>query len=254
VKPPIVLEDGTRIVYLDVGQGDPIVYLHGAGGVFPKARFQYELGHEYRVLSPSRPGYDGSTGSTASARDEAEVMAAFIHQLYPAGGVVHLVAESAGAACGCWLAVLYPELIKSLVLVAPTVFATHRGPPPPPDRIETVLFGENPAWTEPLTAEDREQRQRNAQANAARSRAADGNQSLLNRLSEIKAPTLILWGSADEMVAPESGQVYKQRIPNSYRVYIYRAAHALPVSACAKFVQIATRFIQLGDAFVVNGT
>ena len=246
----LTLEDGRQIEYLEHGSGEPLVYLHGAGGVFPKARFAPELGASFRVLSPSRPGYDGSTGSCESARDEAEVIAVFIRQV--CGAPVHLVAESAGGACGCWLAVLYPELIKTLVLVAPTAFISRHGPPPAPERMERVLFGPQPAWTEPLTTRDRAQRQRNAQANASRSRPADGNARLLERLSEIKAPTLILWGTADELAPPDSGQVYTQHIPDSHRMYIYGAAHSLPVAACAAFVRLTREFIERGEAFIVN--
>jgi len=250
VSKTLTLEDGRRVAYLEVGSGDPLVYLHGAGGVFPKARFAPELGTTFRVVSPSRPGYDGSTGLSESAREDAEVMAAFIRQV--CNGPVHLVAESAGSACGCWLAVLYPELIKTLVLVAPTAFISRHGPPPAPERMETVLFGFEPAWTEPLTDEDKAQRQRNAQANAGRTRPADANQALMERLSEIKAPTLILWGTADELVPPDSGQVYKQHIANSHRMYVFGAAHSLPVAACESFVRLTREFIDRGEAFIVN--
>ena len=249
----VTLEDGKRIEYLEEeGQGEPLVYFHGAGGVFPKARFARELGATFRVLSPARPGYDGSSGVCESARDDAEVMAAFIRQV--CDGPVHLVAESAGAASGCWVAVLYPELVKTLVLVAPTAFITRHGPPPAPEQMETVLFGSQPAWTEPLTADDRAQRQRNAQANAGRVRPPDGNQGLLERLAEIRAATLILWGTADQLAPPDAGQIYKQRIPNSHRMYVYGAAHSLPVAACASFVRLTREFIARGEGFIVNAS
>jgi pimeloyl-ACP methyl ester carboxylesterase len=177
-------------------------------------------------------------------------MAAFIRQV--CDGPVYLVAESAGSACGCWLAVLYPELFKTLVLVAPTAFISRHGPPPAPEHMETVLFGSDPAWTEPLTDVDRAQRRRNAQENASRARPADANQALLERLSEITAPTLILWGTADKLAPPESGQVYKERIANSHRMYVYGAAHSLPVAACASFVRLTREFIDRGEAFIVN--
>jgi len=246
----VTLEDGTRIEYLEYGEGEPLVYFHGAGGVFPKAQFAVDLAKTFRVLCPSRPGYDGSTGTSGSAREDAEVMAAFIRQI--CNGPVHLVAESAGGASGCWLAVLHPDLVKTLILVAPTAFLQRHGPPPRPEDMETVLFGTQPAWTEPLTDQDRAQRQRNAQANAARARSADGNQGLLDRVVEIQTPTLILWGTADRLAPPESGQVYKQRIVNSQRVYVYGAAHSLPVAACASFVRLTQEFIERGEAFIVN--
>jgi pimeloyl-ACP methyl ester carboxylesterase len=247
----IDLPSGAHIEYLETGAGAPIVFFHGGGGVFRQAAFMAALGHRYRVLAPSRPGYDGSTGNCTTAREEAEVMADFIRSVV--GGPVHLVAESAGGAAGCWLAVLEPSLVQSLILVAPAAFAgaSHTRPPSSPDDMDVRLFGPSPAWTEPPTEADRAARQRNAAANAARTRPADHNADLLARLSEISAPTLILWGTADQMIPPESGQLYFQRIPNSYRMLIYGAAHSLPVAACRQFVALTTDFIERGDRFVV---
>src|SRR5207248_463655 len=115
------LSSGVRIEYLELGTGKPIVYFHGAGGAFRNAAFVPALAQQHRVLAPSRPGYDGSTGSCANAREEADVMAGFIRHVVD--GPVHLVAESAGGAAGCWLAILEPDLIESLILVAPAAFA-----------------------------------------------------------------------------------------------------------------------------------
>ncbi|MBV9896458.1 MAG: alpha/beta hydrolase [Chloroflexi bacterium] len=240
-----------RIEYLEVGDGAPVVYFHGAGGVFRNAAFMPALGERFRVLAPSRPGFDGSTGACASAREEAEVMAEFIRIVV--GAPVSLIAESAGGAAGCWLAILEPSLVQSLILVAPAAFAgaSHAPPPASPEGMELRLFGSKPAWSEPPTDTDRATRQRNASANAAKLRPAHGNANLRERLGEISAPTLVLWGTADEVIPPESGQVFVRAIPNSYRMLIYGAAHSLPVAACRQFVALVTDFIERGDRFVV---
>jgi len=178
-------------------------------------------------------------------------MALFIREVV--GGPAHVIAESAGGAAGCWLAVLEPSLVESLILVAPAAFAgaSHVPPPSSPEAMEVRLFGPTPAWSEPPTDADRGARQRNAAASAAKLRSPDGNADLLERLGDITAPTLILWGTADEVIPPESGQVFLRRIPNSYRILIYGAAHSVPVSACRQFVAMATDFIERGDRFVV---
>jgi pimeloyl-ACP methyl ester carboxylesterase len=245
------LPSAFRIEYLEIGQGTPVVYFHGAGGVFRNAAFMPALGQRFRVLAPSRPGYDGSSGSCASAREDALVMAEFIRHVV--GDRVHLIGESAGGAAACWLSILAPDLVESLVLVAPVAFAgaAHAPPAASPDAMEQRLFGAHPAWSEPPTDGDRAARQRNASANAAKLRPADGNADLLERLPDIAAPTLVLWGTADQVIPPEHGQVFVQRIPNSYRILVYGAAHSLPVSACRQFVALSTDFIERGDRFVV---
>src|SRR5579859_5608123 len=139
------LPNARRIEYLEVGQGQPVVYFHGAGGVFRNAAFMPALGQRYRLLAPSRPGYDGSTGTCQRARDEAEVMAAFIRQCV--AGPVHLIGESAGGAAAGWLSILEPDLVASLILVAPGAFAgvSHAPPPSSPAAMEQRLFGSQPA-------------------------------------------------------------------------------------------------------------
>jgi pimeloyl-ACP methyl ester carboxylesterase len=252
-RQPVQLPEGEAIDYLETGDGPPLVYFHGAGGVFPKATFLPELGRAFRVLVPSRPGYDDSGGTCSTAREEAMVMGAFIRNVV--GGPVHLVAESAGASSACWLAILLPEMVSDLVLVAPTAFAAHTASPPQSrsaEDIERLLFGSEPAWTEPLTQKDTLQRLRNASANAARLRPADANTDLRERLHEIGVPTLILWATADQLAAPESGQVYSHHIPESYRIYIYGGAYCVPVAACEPFVRLTLEFIQRGEAFIVN--
>ena len=197
------LPGGARIEYIEIGSGTPVVYFHSPGAARRDTDFIPALAQQYRVLSLSRPDYSGSSAVCASAREDAQVMAKFIRTVVD--GAVHLIAESDGGAVGCWLAILEPALVQSLILVAPTVFASA-----------------SPEATE-----------------------------LLERLGEITAPTLVLWGTADEVIPPESGQIYLRRIPNSYRMLVYGAAHALPVSACHQFVELAADFIQRGDGFVV---
>jgi pimeloyl-ACP methyl ester carboxylesterase len=245
------LPSGSRIEYLEIGDGAPLVYMHGAGGVFRNAAFMPALAQRYRVLAPSRPGYDGSTGASASAREDATVMAEFVREVV--GGPVHLIAESAGGAAGCWLAIVEPTLVQSLILVAPTAFGgpSHAPRPDSPEAMELRLFGSQPAWSDPPTDADRAARQRNAAANTARLRPADGNAELLARLGEIAAPTLVLWGTADKILPPEAGHVFVQRIPTSYRILLYGAAHSLPVAACRQFVSLTTDFIERGERFVV---
>jgi pimeloyl-ACP methyl ester carboxylesterase len=118
--------------------------------------------------------------------------------------------------------------------------------------MERRLFGPAPAWTEPPTDADRATRQRNATANAAKLRPPDGNRELEERLHEISVPTLLLWGTADEVIPLEAGKPFQQRIANCHRVLIYGAAHSLPVAACRQFLALTTDFIERGDAFVVN--
>jgi pimeloyl-ACP methyl ester carboxylesterase len=165
---------------------------------------------------------------------------------------VHVLAESAGGGPACWLAIDHPQLVASLLLAAPASLAERHappaGPPPSPERMNERLFGKQPAWTSPPDEQDLARRIRNAQANVG----GVASPELRDHLGEIRTRTLILWGTADEMIPPEQGQLYQKLIPGAFLMYVYGAAHALPVCACQQFVKLATEFIDRGDAFLVN--
>ncbi len=247
--------EGVTMPYREAGEGAPIVFLHGAGGAPPNgARFVEMLARNHRVLVPSRPGYDGAPlGRFETVKDSAASMAAFIEKVV--GGPAHIVAQSAGGAIGSWIAVEHPELVSSLVLSAPAAFAPVHAPsgaPPSPEELEARLYGLTPDWTAPPTEEERARIRKNAQSNMARVRPADGNAALLERLSEIQAPTLVLEAGADRLIPAEALRPYQDRVRTCYRVVVYNAAHELPISAGPRWVALVRDFVESGEFFVVN--
>ena len=53
---------GARCRVLEGGSGTPLVFLHGAGGLFAENPFLDELARRYHVFAPELPGYGESTG------------------------------------------------------------------------------------------------------------------------------------------------------------------------------------------------
>ena len=252
----IVEIEGLPVSYRDAGRGEAIVFLHGAGGAPPRgASFHEMLAANHRVLIPSRPGFDGTPlGSYAGNRESAELLAAFIKKVV--GGPAHVVAQSAGGAVGCWLAILHPELVSSLTLSAPAAFAgphrAHGGPPPSFEEIERRLYGDKPEWSAPPSEDERQRIRKNAQGHMQRGLAGAANEDLKERLKEIKARTLLIVATRDEVVPAEAMAPYQSAIPVCYRMFMYGAAHEMPISACAKWVNLVADFIERGERFVVN--
>lgn len=240
--------EGLVVQYRDVGHGSPVIFLHGAGGAPPDgALFVSMLARRHRLIIPSRPGFDQTPlGECSSGPSETRVMAAFIQSV--AGGKAHVVAQSAGCATGCWLAILFPELVSRLVLSAPSAFALHRGPPPSPQELEHILYGDQPAWSAPPSAAERQRIGGNAAGNMGRWRAADAD-ALKERLAEIATPTLLLWGDGDRLVPEIALQPYRDLLPHLEYVVIPGAAHELPIAAASPWVQRVTGFIDRPDTF-----
>ncbi|HUK61457.1 MAG TPA: alpha/beta hydrolase [Stellaceae bacterium] len=241
---------GIPVAYLESGAGaKTIVFLHGAGGASPEGvSFIPLLGARHRLLLPSRPGFDATPeGNCKSVADVVDVLAAFVREV--AGGTAHVVAQSAGGAYGCWLAIRYPDLVESLVLSAPAAFAGHRAPPPPQE-LARILYGDSPSWAAPPDEANRQRIAKNAQANMRR--FPDTADELKGRLGEIKAPTLLLWGTGDRLIPEEALQPYQLAIPTCTRILIHGAAHELPIAACEPWVRLVADFVERGERFVVN--
>ena len=250
----IEIEGGT-LEYLEAGSGEMLVYLHGAGGRPPAgAMFVSELAKDFRVLVPSRPGFDESSelGEKTNA-GAANAVAALIEKT--SQGPVHVIAQSAGGAVGLWLAILRPDLVSSLVLSAPSALA-HRAPPREggavrsPQDLDRMLYGDHPTWSEMPTKEEEQRIRRNAAYNMQN--FGGNNEDLLGQIAEIRAPVLVLWGTEDRLVPSDGSGIYQKHIPHAVRMFIYGAAHELPIAATAEWVALVRDFIRRGEFFVVN--
>ena len=72
------------------------------------------------------------------------------------------------------------------------------------------------------------------------------------RLGEIECQTLILQGTKDGMMPPESGQLLMREIPHAKLLYVYDAGHNIEVDQPQRFVSLIRDFLSRGEAFIVN--
>lgn len=115
------------IQYADVGQGTPVLMIHGAGGGFDQGLFTAkgalgdDMANNYRVIAPSRFGYLGtpipSDGDTSPA-SAADAHAALLDALGIRDKVV-VIGTSAGALSSMQFAIQYPDRVSALVLEVP---------------------------------------------------------------------------------------------------------------------------------------
>ncbi|MCD9025292.1 alpha/beta fold hydrolase [Cohnella silvisoli] len=109
-------KDGFNVEYSIIGQGEPILLMHGG-----HSNCNEELGYSeltergYCVITPSRPGY----GNTSKELGENVITAceAYLELLdnlrIPQ---VHIIAISAGGPSGIYFASRYPQRVRSLTL------------------------------------------------------------------------------------------------------------------------------------------
>lgn len=135
------------MAFTDVrGEGDEtFVMLHGIGmGRIVFADVNDVLASEGRVLAVDLPGFGDSPepGSAATLEETAEVIAGFIRD--EARGPVVLVGHSMGTQIAAEVACKHPELVRALVLIAPTVNRHERSAREQALRMVQDLVGEGP--------------------------------------------------------------------------------------------------------------
>ncbi|MEX2080899.1 MAG: alpha/beta hydrolase [Dehalococcoidia bacterium] len=120
--PPLAIDhqyadiNGIRMHYVEAGQGEPVVFLHG----FPESWYSWRhqlaaLQHHYHVIAPDLRGYNETEArgpyDTETLQDDVE---ALIRHLGHDGA--HIIAHDWGGMIAWLLAIKRPALVRSLVV------------------------------------------------------------------------------------------------------------------------------------------
>jgi pimeloyl-ACP methyl ester carboxylesterase len=114
--------NGVDLVYLDQGQGAPVVFVHSSFGDHRAWEGQREaVAQRYRYVALAQRYFGTApwpdSGEKYSVATHVDDLAAFIRELK--AGPVHLVGWSYGGTIALTVAVRHPELLKSLFLYEP---------------------------------------------------------------------------------------------------------------------------------------
>jgi pimeloyl-ACP methyl ester carboxylesterase len=239
------------VTYFVGGRGEPLLYLHPASGVSISQPLE-ALAQTYTVFLPVTPGFDGTVPHDGVATMEAlaDIAAGFINVAI--GRRCDVIGASFGGWEALWLAVKHPDKLDHLVLEAPAgVPAGGKGGlPADPAELRRKLFAypdRAPPITKPL-----EQIQGNRRMLEHYGAASLEDPHLSGRIAEIKAPTLILMGTKDQIIPPETGRFLKSRIAGSHLAYVYDAAHVIESDQPERLLRIVASFLERGEAYIVN--
>lgn len=140
--------NGVQLAYIEQGQGEPVVFVHGGVGDYRTWGKQMDdFASRYRAIALSCRGY---WPNRKLAPDEqisldtfVEDLAAFIKELD--AGPIHLVGHSSpGGFGGLVFASRYPEMLRTLVLAEPPAFPLLGVNIPPKPRQLLRLLVRNP--------------------------------------------------------------------------------------------------------------
>ena len=224
----------------------PLVYLHPAGGVRPTKVLE-----KLEPRQPVFPGFDGTP--TVPGLNSRKGLATWAAQYIEReiGGACDVIGCSFGGAVALWLAIQRPELVDHLVLECPaglqTIDPRLRADPA---EFRKALFVYPEKFTGKAKSPEIEAANRRMLAHYG---AEDGKDSeLLERLSEIRHSTLIVHGTEDRIIGRESMQLLKARLPKSFLVYVWDAAHNIEVDQPERMLERVEAFLERSEAFVVS--
>ena len=229
--------DGGRVNVFRAGAGNPLLYLHPAGGAGIWYPYHDLLAEKFEVFAPDHPGFGLSDTLpwTEAIDDYVYHYLAFLdHYKLERVDVI-------GASLGGWmaaeLAVHHPERIRRLVLLAPIglripghpiadLFGMTR------DELVEALYHDRAIGEAAFPADaDLDVIMQAFKESTAFARIAwnpfCANPKLERRLDRISSPTLVLWGDDDRTVPIEHGRRYAERIPNAELNVIRESGHAM---------------------------
>ncbi|MFI9151271.1 alpha/beta fold hydrolase [Streptomyces sp. NPDC053367] len=252
---------GVDVAYARVGEGPPLVLVHGAGLDGRMWGPQLEgLAGEFTVVAWDEPGAGRSSDLPHgfALADFAHCLAAVVEDL--ALGPAHVAGLSWGGTVVLELYRHHPELVRSLILV--DTYAGWKGSLPPEEvaaRVEGArrmlavpreefdptlpgLFaGEPPARFVPLLdAMARQVRPETMGAQLFMMAEADER----DVLPGIAVPTLLVWGELDVRSPPSVARAFLEAIPDARLVVLPGVGHMSNLEAPEDFDRAVRAFLR----------
>jgi pimeloyl-ACP methyl ester carboxylesterase len=245
--------DGFRIRFMEAGEGPALVHLHGAGGLRLTPAHDL-LSRQFRVIACEMPGF-GQSPENSRTQNMAELgltMARAMGRL--SLDTFNLMGTSFGGKAALWLAVQQPQRVEAIVLEAPAAIRPEGGRPPAgtPEEMARQLYA-HPERMTPLPAADPAIQHKQRQL-VMRLFGPDRDTDLETAMQSLAIPTLVLFGTADRVIPPELGRLYKELLPNAHLAFVYDAGHAIAAERPQAFVEIVADFLERREAFVVSRT
>ncbi len=253
------LRDGKLSVELQTyGTGDPLLYIHGAGGLLGVDPFLEELGKDFKVIAPHLPGYGESTGGELI--DDVIDAALFYHELMDELGIdqAHIVGHSMGGMLAAEVAALDVSRARKLVLVGSAGFWLDENPIPDffaldLSELGSYLFHDpKSAFAQMFLAvpEDMDQLADMYVERVKRLAVASKflwpipDRGLKKRAYRIAAPTLVLWGASDRLIPPVYAGEFTKHIKHATVQMIENAGHMLPYEQHDAFCKAVSGFLK----------
>lgn len=276
VMPPVRFVNvfGQKMAYYELGEGKPLVLLHGFGvsAAIDWAQVIRQLSLHYRVIAVDMIGfgYSDKPDIDYTSQTAVEFLAGFLQDL----GIKHFYL--AGESMGGGTTALYaaesaqpdsqlPKVEKAII--TDCCFFDPNSPPPTPesmrnkisiyvpstmkdyhDNLVTVLLGDHPSYASEAYVRDVYQLlmsyHSGSTAQAMTSRPPLPNPDYVHEhLKDINIPTLIIWGKDDKVIPENNADYMHSIIKDSKLVVIPDSGHAPAIEWPDVYLKVVLAFL-----------
>jgi pimeloyl-ACP methyl ester carboxylesterase len=250
---------GIRSRVREAGSGSPIVYFHGTGGLYEQEPLLEALALRHHVYAPEWPGY-----GEEETEEQLEDMLDFALHGWDLVEALEIdtppivIGHSMGGMIAAEMACLNPRGLSRLVLVSAAGLWLDEHPIPDlfamlPFQLAQVLFAD-PKQGEKflmggLDFSNLDALQDFMIGNARRMGSAGKilfpipNRRVSKRLYRQTAPTLVVWGRQDALIAPVYAEHWRQLLPDARVTWIENAGHMVPYEQTAAVREAVEKFI-----------
>ncbi len=232
MKQTLVKED--KFSFIEVGEGQPIILLHGLMGGL--SNFEGVLNffpHKgYKIIIPELPVYSLPLLKT-SVKSLSEFVYAFLK--HKKLDNVILLGNSLGGHVGLLFTKNHPELVKALVLTGSSgLYENNMGDGYPKrgdynyikSKSEAVFYDPKVATKEIVDDVFETVNDRNKLVRTLALAKSAIRHNMAKDLPHMKTPTALLWGNQDSVTPPNVAEEFERLLPDAELFWIDKCGHA----------------------------
>jgi 2-hydroxy-6-oxonona-2,4-dienedioate hydrolase len=254
------VKEQAKFKYIEEGEGEPLVLLHGLFGALSNFKDLIEYFRTtHKVIVPLLPLFELDILHTSVGG-----LAKHVHKFLELKNLtgVHLLGNSLGGHVALVHTLKHPERVKTLILTGSSgLFENGMGDTYPrrgdyeyiKKKTEVTFYDPNTATKELVDEVFEITRNRIKVIKIIALAKSAIRNNLGDELNTIKQPTLLIWGNNDTITPPFVAREFQRLIPNSELHFIDKCGHAPMMEQPAEFNIILDKFFKkLAEPATVN--
>jgi pimeloyl-ACP methyl ester carboxylesterase len=246
-----VLKEENGFSYLDEGEGEVLLLLHGLMGALSNwEQVIEEYSKKYRVIIPILPIYDLPLLTTG-----VKTLSKYVHRFVQFKKLNNfvLIGNSLGGHVALIYTLAHPALVKSLVLTGSSgLYENAFGGSFPrresydfvKEKVEYTFYDPEVATKELVDEVFAMVNDRHKVIRILAMAKSAIRHNMAKEVHKITAPTALIWGKNDKITPPDVAQEFKTLIPNSELHWIDKCGHAAMMERPEEFNSILKGFLQ----------